>query len=58
VGSLIYRPVHHDVSKTEYPFIMTSAKRNISEKECNFSIKITHFYAYFSQNTDFKAITH
>jgi len=25
---------------------------------CNFSIKITHFYAYFSQNSYFKAITH
>jgi len=25
---------------------------------CNFSIKITHFYAYFRQNSYFKAITH
>jgi len=25
---------------------------------CNFSIKITHFYAYFGQNSYFKAITH
>jgi len=23
---------------------------------CNFSIKITHFYAYFGQNSYFKAI--
>jgi len=25
---------------------------------CNFSIKITHFYAYFCQDSYFKAITH
>jgi len=25
---------------------------------CNFSIKLTHFYSYFSQNSYFKAITH
>jgi len=25
---------------------------------CKFSIKITHFYAYFDQNNYFKAITH
>jgi len=25
---------------------------------CNFLIKITHFYAYFSQNRYFKVITH
>jgi len=25
---------------------------------CNFSIKITQFYAYFGQNSYFKAITH
>jgi len=25
---------------------------------CNFSIKRTHFYAYFGQNSYFKAITH
>jgi len=25
---------------------------------CNFSTKITHFYAYFGQNIYFKAITH
>jgi len=25
---------------------------------CNFSIKITHFYAYFGQNSYFKATTH
>jgi len=25
---------------------------------CNFSIKITHFYAYFDQNSYFKATTH
>jgi len=25
---------------------------------CSFSIKITHFYAYFGQNSYFKAITH
>jgi len=25
---------------------------------CNFLIKTTHFYAYFGQNSYFKAITH
>jgi len=25
---------------------------------CKFSMKITHFYAYFNQNSYFKAITH
>jgi len=25
---------------------------------CNFSVKITHFYAHFGQNSYFKAITH
>jgi len=25
---------------------------------CNFSMKIAHFYAYFGQNSYFKAITH
>jgi len=25
---------------------------------CNFSTKLTHFYAYFGQNSYFKAITH
>jgi len=24
----------------------------------NFSIKVTHFYAYFDQNSYFKAVTH
>jgi len=27
-----------------------------AENFCNFSIKITHFYAYFGQNSYFKAI--
>jgi len=28
------------------------------ENFCNFSVKITYFYAYFGQNSYFKAITH
>jgi len=34
------------------------AKPPASGDICNFSIKITHCYAYFGQNSYFKAITH
>jgi len=47
-------------------FLKSSKARRMCEKSprrwkilfCNFSIKITHFYAYFGQNNYFKAITY
>jgi len=36
----------------------SGAKLPALDDVCNFSIKITHFYAYFGQYSYFKAITH